>query len=138
MCFFPYVARLQLIHIFRRPILTYRGQGTKKYGVKPQDHAIIYTAKSGQKPREASGEEKLQNKAIRMEPRSARDQLDSLSRLNYAKIYTVEYNVKVCFIGQIHEKSMKYFVRDFNRQHLPLPEADDLEFSDKSGSDRLL
>src|SRR5271170_917364 len=99
MYFFPYVARLQLIHIFRRPILTYGAQATTKPGVKPQDHAIIYT-KSGRKPRETDDEQKLQNNPIRMEPMSPRDQLNPLSRLNYAKIYTVECNVKVCFIGK--------------------------------------
>lgn len=57
-----------------------------------------------------------------MEPKTRRDQLDTLSRLNYAKIYTVEYNVKVQFIGKLHDKSIPYFKRDFNLTHQPLPE----------------
>jgi hypothetical protein len=120
---------------FQRPILTYGGQGTKKRGVKPQDHAIIYTEVKDQKRkavRETEGEEKLRHKAIKMIPNSPRDQLDPLSRLNYAKIYTVEYNVKVCFIGQISDKSVKYFVRAFNSLHQPLPESNDAEFSEES------
>lgn len=64
-----------------------------------------------------------------MEPKTYRDQLDPTSRLNYAKIYTVEYNVKVCFIGKIHEDSRKYFNRDFNLTNQPLPEEQN-EYSD--------
>jgi hypothetical protein len=52
--------------------------------------------------------------------------------LNYAKIYTVEYNVKVSFVGQIHDDSTKYFIRDFNAMHQPLPEAADVAYSDES------
>jgi uncharacterized pyridoxal phosphate-containing UPF0001 family protein len=74
----------------------------------------------------------LSKKAIRIISWSAREQLDKLSRLNYAKIYTVEYNVKVHFIGQVHEKSIKYLVRDYNAMHLPIPEEADVEFSEDS------
>lgn len=65
-----------------------------------------------------------------MQPRTHRDQLDPTSRLNYAKIYTVEYNVKVSFIGNIHPDSIKYFNRDYNLTHKPLPEAEHNEYSD--------
>lgn len=67
-----------------------------------------------------------------MEPKTPRDQLDPLSRLNYAKIYTVEYNVKVKFIGDIHKKSQKYFKKAYNLKHQPLPEGDDVDFSEDS------
>jgi hypothetical protein len=86
------------------------------------------------RPRETVGEQKLHRKAIAISPTSLRDQLDPLSRLNYAKIYTVEYNVKVCFIGYIHYKSVKYFARDYNATHGPIPEEDNIEFSDESDS----
>ena len=111
--------------------MTYKYQATNKPGVKPQDHAIIYTEdknKKGERPTEAPGEEKLQNKPIRMDPKTTRDQLDPLSRLNYAKIYTVEYNVKVSFIGSIHTKSVENFCKAYNRKHKPLPEGDNVGF----------
>lgn len=38
-----------------------------------------------------------------------RKQFDVMSRINYAKVYTVEHNVKVCFIGRIHTESKKEF-----------------------------
>jgi len=116
--------------------LTYKYQATNKPGVKPQDHAIIYTEdknKKGEKPTEAPGEEKLLNKPIRMDPKTVRDQLDPRSRLNYAKIYTVEYNVKVCFIGSIHAKSVDNFCRAYNLKHQPLPEGDNVEFESGIG-----
>jgi len=119
-----------------RPILTYRRQGTSKPGVKPQDHAIIYTEdknNKGEKPTEAPGEEKLYNVPIRMNPRTPRDQLDPLSRLNYAKVYTIEYNVKVCFIGEIAEDSKDDFGRSYNQKRLPLPEGDNEEFEVDAG-----
>jgi hypothetical protein len=122
--------------------LTYGGQATKKKGVKPQDHAIVYMVhevkggkgKGGEKverPKEIENEQKLNKMPIRIKPLSPRDQLDRLSRLNYAKIYTVEYNVKVCFIGSVHEDSQKYFRRDYNLVHQPLPEDPDTQYSDE-------
>lgn len=111
--------------------MTYSRQATSKSGVKPQDHAIIYTESKnnkGEKPTEATGEVKLLNEPIRMNPRTSRDQLDRSSRLNYAKIYTVEYNVKVCFIGDIHKNSVSAFCRAYNEMHRPLPVSDNVGF----------
>jgi hypothetical protein len=112
--------------------------------VKPQDHAIVYIdnsrkPKKGEKlkksekkkrPTEVEDEEKLSKKPIGIKPSSPRDQLDQHSRLNYAKIYTVEHNLKVCFIGSIHKDSIKYFKRDYNATHAPLPEAPGTEYSE--------
>ena len=102
--------------------MTYGGQGTSKAGVRAQDHAIVYTEMRGKKAEELPYEQKLNKMPIRVEPRTSRDQLDPQSRLNYAKIYTIEYNVKVCFIGEIHRESRKYFMRDYNLMHQPLSE----------------
>jgi hypothetical protein len=111
--------------------LTYSGKATSKPGVKPEDHAIIYTEdkyKKGEKPTEAAGEKKLPNVPIKMKPRTVRDQLDRMSRLNYAKVYTVEYNVKVHFIGDIHKDSADDLCRTYNLKHQPLPQGDNVEF----------
>ena len=43
-----------------------------------------------------------------------RDKLDPDSLVNYAKIYTVEHNVKVHFIGRIAEQSESTFHVDFD------------------------
>ncbi len=51
---------------------------------------------------------------IRVIPKTPRDKLEKESRINYAKIYTVEHNVKVLFIGQIAQDSQHALVADFD------------------------
>lgn len=110
----------------RRPILTYQRQATTKWGVKPDDHAIIYTGSSA--PREIEGEAPLKLRSIRVLPNTPRDKLEKESRINYAKIYTVEHNVKVHFIGHVDPKFQHKFVTDFDatwmkkRQMSPVPQ----------------
>jgi hypothetical protein len=93
--------------------LTYGGQATLKPGVKPEDHTIIYTS---DRPKLKPGEY-LTNKALRMVPDNPRERLDPASRMNYAKLYTVEHNVKVYFIGQIHLKYERQLEDDYLRIH---------------------
>ncbi len=45
--------------------------------------------------------ENLTKKGIRVKMFSPKDKLDITSRINYAKVYTIEYNVKVHFIGKV-------------------------------------
>jgi hypothetical protein len=94
------------------PILTYQHQATRKWGVNPDDHAIIYIDKYPAK--EVAGEVPLSRGPIKMIPKSPRDKLEAASRINYAKIYTVEHNVKVCFIGEIAEDSLRRLITDFD------------------------
>jgi hypothetical protein len=91
--------------------LTYGNRGTAKPGVDAEDHAIIYTG--SEIPRELPGEPKLLKKPIRVKLNSRREKLRPESRINFAKIYTVEHNVKVSFIGEIHEDSESNFFADF-------------------------
>jgi len=52
---------------------------------------------------------------------SPADKLDPASRLNYEKIYTVEHNVKVCFVGRLASKSEeKNVITHYNESHPPL------------------
>jgi hypothetical protein len=105
-----------------RPILTYGGQGTKKHGVHAEDHAQIYTLDKNQKkaPPLKQGEFRLTKKAIRVDPISPSHKLDPASRLNYAKLYTVEHNVKVYFVGWVAKHYEQYVVTDYNDTHRPL------------------
>jgi hypothetical protein len=114
-----------------RPILTYGGQGVNKRGVHASHHAIIY---SGKKPIAFRGEKEkgLTMKAINVTPDNPRHKLDDASRLNYAKTYTVEYNVKVWFIGKVSSDSEWQIRSDHNRIHpdldikgFPAPETPD-------------
>jgi hypothetical protein len=95
--------------------LTYGGQGTAKAGVKAQNHAIIFIDSAGKAPEQLKGEERLILRPIRVDPLSRHDKLNPESRINYAKVYTVEHNIKVAFIGRIHADSRSTFLTDFKR-----------------------
>ena len=95
------------------PILTYGKQGTAKPGVKADYHAIIHA--SSQAPSELKNEPKLSKKPVRVVLDNAGEKLRKESRVNYSKIYTVEHNVKVCFIGKIHKDYEARFFTDFKR-----------------------
>ena len=90
--------------------MTYGLQGTNKPGVKAEYHAMIYTSQKVPSPLPG---EQLVKRAVKMEPSSPEEKLDSKSRVNYAKVYTIEHNIKVCFIWKIHTDSRKTFETDF-------------------------
>ncbi|KAL5322338.1 hypothetical protein ACEPPN_010311 [Leptodophora sp. 'Broadleaf-Isolate-01'] len=109
-------------HCLCLPILTYEGRGTLKPGVKANDHAVIYTDK-------AVGPLCLENEVldklpIRMEPADASHKLHLASRVNYAKVYTVEHNVKVLFIGTLPRNSQAQLSFDYNLQHPPIDQIE--------------
>jgi len=89
-------------------------QATTKRGVKAEDHAIIWTREHArdQPPKEIPREAKLPLRPVEVLPRTPRDKLEKESRLNYAKIYTIEHNVKVVFIGDVAISSQHNFVAD--------------------------
>lgn len=108
---------------FNSPILTYGKRGTTKPGVKSAHHAIIFTeSRSANPPRSLSSpprgaeyEPQLPNSPVCVELMDPRNQLDVMSRLNYAKVYTVEHNIKVCFLGRIHKDSRAEFEASYHR-----------------------
>jgi hypothetical protein len=99
--------------------MTYTGQGVNKKGVKAKYHAVIYT---GKKPVTFDGERSkgLKMSPIKMVPISSRHKLDNASRLNYAKQYTVEHNVKVWFVGEVSPDSEDQLVEDYNKTNPPM------------------
>jgi hypothetical protein len=54
---------------------------------------------------------------IRVQPYTIRHKLEAASRLNYAKVYTIEHNVKVWFIGEIHGDSLWNLTAAYNEVH---------------------
>ena len=103
----------RITNLIFSPILTYQRQGTGKSGVLSQDHAIIYTGNDIPPLMQGESDSSLRG-PIRVEPRTPRDKLDPASRLNYSKIYTVEHNVKVKFIGRIASGYQQSFMVDFD------------------------
>jgi hypothetical protein len=103
-------------HCICLPINTYLRQGVTKNGVHADHHTIIYTEYP---PHYITGEREkgLNREPILMVPNNPSYKLDSASRLNYAKIYTIEYNVKVKFIGKIHPDWGYQVAADYNSLH---------------------
>ncbi|KAL8753306.1 MAG: hypothetical protein Q9184_005460 [Pyrenodesmia sp. 2 TL-2023] len=86
------------------PISTYSGKGAGKKGVDQKAHAIIYT---GSEPPEKLKTEVGMNKSpIRVVPSRPDEKLDSVSRVNMGKMFTVEWNTKVKDIGQVDKASL--------------------------------
>ena len=55
--------------------------------------------------------------SIRIIPKSSRDRLDPTSRVNYAKLYTIEYNVKIQVNGQIDDDHKDRFLSNVRLAH---------------------
>lgn len=74
-----------------------------KRGINRDAHAIIYS--SGQ-PRLLPGERPLSKRPIKVDSEA---QLWESSRINFEKVYTVEYNQKVALVGHVARKDFPYF-----------------------------
>jgi hypothetical protein len=99
-------------------INTYGGRGVAKAGLRHDDvqaHAIIHDSKS--EPRLSPGEPRLSKKPIGVDLAEDTDQLSSLSRINFAKITTVEHNVRAMSVGFVNKDSVVNFMA-YWRQHL--------------------
>ncbi|KAG4435066.1 hypothetical protein IFR05_009456 [Cadophora sp. M221] len=94
------------------PILTYGGYATLKNGVKADSHAIVHMGNPAPAPLPG---ELLSLQPIKLKAKTPRDKLEPASRINYAKIYTVEHNVKVLFIGEVSRSSERTFMTDFDQ-----------------------
>ena len=112
-------------HSIAVPISTYGDQGTTKPGCHPEVHSMIYT---NPEPGYLVGEIPLRNPKIRMQS-SGPETLAKASRINYAKRYTIEHNLSVCFIGRIARESSDDFWMTLNQVNTalvpPAPADDD-------------
>jgi hypothetical protein len=59
--------------------------------------------------------------SIRVSPKEKKAKMDPKSRLNYAKIYTIEHNVKVKPYGVVHHHFIHLLVHTFNAQWNIMP-----------------
>ncbi|KAH9221413.1 hypothetical protein DL95DRAFT_519408 [Leptodontidium sp. 2 PMI_412] len=122
-------------HCICLPIFTYGGRGAMKPGIRAKDHAPMYN--TGGEVAYGPGEKK---RGLTREPIEVhcdpRHKLDKMSRLNYAKTYTVEYNVKVLFIGKIAKASEGALAKNYNDVHPPLkvPTTSDVHLEPTSSS----
>ncbi|KAA8572079.1 hypothetical protein EYC84_002004 [Monilinia fructicola] len=106
-------------HCLCLPIMSYAGRATTKTGVIAEDHAIIHTTPDARLVPNEDGNQII-FRPVKMIPDSKRHELDPASRINYAKVYTVEYNVKVWFIGYVDRDSESTVKESYDQAHPPL------------------
>ncbi|WZH47482.1 uncharacterized protein QYS62_008627 [Fusarium acuminatum] len=82
------------------PISTYGKKGCKKSGVKAEQHGIVAES-SNRNPTPLSNEPSLGFPPVRVHIYEQGERISKESRVNYAKLTTVEHNVKVLFIGRV-------------------------------------
>jgi hypothetical protein len=92
---------------------------------------------SGDKPPDPLPGEKLSKRAIKVEPRHAGEALVATSRLDLAKIYTVEHNIPVAAIGEVDKNDLPRLEKYFQDIHKDLfkEEPDDSENDGKDEGD---
>ena len=95
--------------------MSYLGRGTTKPGVKAEYHTIIHTSDS---PVALQGENGIVLTPLKVKPDDHENGiLDRASRLNYAKLYTVEHNVKVWFVSRLNSAAEIQLRIDYDRIH---------------------
>jgi len=124
------VVRSYKSHCLCVPVATYGLQGTNKNGVNPDDHAALVLDGSdqvlldGERLRRAPLHIKMGDRAVRS--------LNLLlsSRINFTKVHTIEYNIKVQTIGRIVHQDLPKLDQYFTESVLKLPEAQDTDKDD--------
>ncbi|MCJ1377605.1 hypothetical protein MMC17_000700 [Xylographa soralifera] len=86
-------------------ISTYGGQATLKKGLDQRKHTMVYS--SHVPPAKLPQEKKLNKDPIRVNIVNEEEKLDVLSRINLAKTYPVEHNVKVKTVGTVKPEELK-------------------------------
>lgn len=102
-----------------RPILSYHGKGVGKSHQSIKDHGIIHSGLIA--PDSMEGEEGMTFLPIRVDT-DLGEKLSNASRINYAKVYTVETNIKIKHIGFVHTHSkpkLMYQFRDVWMRRIP-------------------
>jgi len=89
-----------------------------KRWVRKAEHAIIYTGKRAPAPLDSEapnrGEVGLLPRAIRIDSDNPGEKLDTLSRVDFGKVYTIEHNVKVRSLGQVSRDSVQALQYQFD------------------------
>jgi hypothetical protein len=109
-CFVLYIP---LIHA--SPIFTYKGQGTKKFGVVPNEHAIAYSY--GSSPQLLPGEQMLVKTDIPIVMNSGEKDLAPASRIYFGIHHPIQFNVKVKDLGYVHTDWMATFLGYWNQEN---------------------
>lgn len=88
-------------HCLAMRISTYRGQGLNKSGADPKHHAAL-VLKGEVEVRHLNG--KMIRDAIHLIVEDRSQSIDPHSCIDFSRIYTLEYNVKVKTLGRVAPK----------------------------------
>ena len=75
--------------------------------MKQEEHAIAYTTEKP--PRKLPEETRLNKDPIKIDIVNISEKLNDMSRINFAKVYPVEHNVKVCEVGRVAKADFRKF-----------------------------
>jgi hypothetical protein len=104
-------------HCWALPINTYEGYATTKSGLSWDDiqaHAIAHS--TGDEPALVTGERNLSKKPIAIDCID-NHRLHYASRLNFAKVATIEHNVRAMEIGMIAAESRAHLIAYFKMEY---------------------
>lgn len=94
--------------------------GVAQQGVSKSDHGIIYTGGVPfEDPAEypKRGESGMRSTPVQVSPNKTDDFLPPMSRINYAKMYTIEHGLKVKPFGRVRGSSLVALVQQFQDVH---------------------
>ncbi|RFU35538.1 hypothetical protein B7463_g774, partial [Scytalidium lignicola] len=111
---FVIISSIHYGHSLCLPIFTYYGKATAKPGVHPGLHSVVYATEFPPELQQGEYATYLQP-PIKIKLESDRHMLDKASRINYSKVYTVEHNVKVSFIGTVETSFMPQFMANYHK-----------------------
>jgi hypothetical protein len=90
---------------------------------------------SGDKAPDPLPGERLSKSAIKVLPKHRGEALVASSRLDLAKIYTVEHNLPVCAVGEVDKKDLPLLEKYFREIHKDLLGNDEEEPRDSGDDD---
>ncbi|KAF4627005.1 hypothetical protein G7Y89_g11151 [Cudoniella acicularis] len=94
------------------PLYTYSGQGATKSDIRPQDHALVYDSK--QERSKVPAERDMTKDPFAIVVEDPNETIDSMTRMNFAQVYTIQHNVKVAKVGRIAKEHLdrlnNYFI----------------------------
>ena len=87
-------------------ITTYQNRGTLKTGCVPSEHSVVYLDGTTATAYEGEYERGMTKQPIKVVPCDQSVMIKPGSRLRFGKHFSLEMNVKVKNIGQVHADSM--------------------------------
>lgn len=122
------------------PITSYGGKGVGKEGVVKSEHAIIYTGRSppdatpSELPRR--NEDGMRSQPIRVSGDEREDVLDTMSRVDFGKVHTIQHNIKVKPFGKVVQQSLGALDTQFTNVWRKIPDSGDSGIGSSTGRPR--